>query len=36
LLKEAGILDHRPTRERLIEGGWLVDQGKRPVHRGLD
>ena len=36
LLKEAGILDHGPTRERLIEGGWLVDQGKRPVRRGID
>lgn len=36
LLKEAGILDHRPTRDRLVEGGWLVDQGKSPVHRGID
>jgi hypothetical protein len=36
LLKEAGILDHGPTRERLIGEGWLVDQGKRPVRRGID
>jgi hypothetical protein len=36
LLQEAGVLDHRPTCERLIESGWLVDQGKRPVRRGID
>ena len=36
LMKEAGILDHRPTRDLLAESGWLVRRGKHHNRRETD